>query len=96
MQSIIRKVKSMPSLMKFSPLEERRARFKLPYSQLSQQVDELEELIDIMISESWNNTAIQFSSPSNHSDLFCPPLLKRIFHHRESNFLFILELLTYS
>lgn len=62
MQSVIRKVKSLPSLLrKGVPQEEH----PLSPSQLSRQVDELQELIDVMIDESLNNMVLVF--PPNRS-----------------------------
>lgn len=85
MQSIIRRVKSVPALMRFSsPAEHPPVPPQLSYSQLCQQVDRLEELIDAMIEESHRNHIIPHSSASTSLSQLLERLIQQL--HRKYKF----------
>jgi hypothetical protein len=64
MQSVIHKVKSLPTLLRKGVPQEERPPVLSPF-QLFRQIDKLQELIDVMIDESLSNMVLVF--PPNRS-----------------------------
>jgi hypothetical protein len=88
MQSVIRKIKSLPVLSKRGTPEEETKPFSpfLSLPQLLDQIDRVDELIDIMINESKDNKVLVFHAPNKPSLVPSEALTQRLPRESSSSF----------